>query len=99
MSRRRKNPVTDVTRKQNISVSVPRYMADELAKHDNASAIITKLLEENWSRVSTMTVEGQIEAERQRVIDILKSSLEEVAIEVFSRVRANRIEGPNGTRN
>ena len=98
MGRRRTTPETDTSRKQNISVSIPRYMADELSRHTNASAVVAKLLEENWSRISTMTIEDQIEAERQQIVGILKANLEIAVLDVFNRIRAQRMENSHDTR-
>lgn len=75
------------TRKQNISVSVPRYMADELSKHPNASEVVTKILEENWERITTQTLEKQIELERERIMDIMRDALADVVLDVFEQVR------------
>lgn len=74
-------------RKIPVSISLPYYMATELATHDNASEIIRKLLEENWNRIGARDIEHELSLERQRILEIIEENIEDIAVRVFSKIR------------
>jgi len=72
-----------------ISVSVPRYINEVLKQQQNASAVITHLLEENFDRIGDGRIEQLLRNREREIKDItrpiLKEALEEAMEEVFEK--------------
>jgi hypothetical protein len=79
--RRRDADPTEVERTRRVprTVSIPKYVNDELMVCQNPSSLITLLLEENLERIGGFTLEDGVRVREQH----LKELIEEKMLEVF----------------
>ena len=71
------------------SISMPRYIDEILGQQQNASAVVTHILEENLDKISDGKIDKLLRSREKDIKDLakpaFKQALEEVMDEVFEK--------------